>query len=74
MVKTTVYLPDELKQRLGSTARRTGRSEAELIRTAVERLVREENRPTAGWGQFESDDPTLAERTDELLAAGFGER
>jgi precorrin-2/cobalt-factor-2 C20-methyltransferase len=39
MKKTSVYLPEELKDRLALLARRTGRSEAQLLRTAVERLV-----------------------------------
>jgi precorrin-2/cobalt-factor-2 C20-methyltransferase len=39
MKKTSVYLPEALKDRLALLARRTGRSEAQLLRTAVERLV-----------------------------------
>jgi precorrin-2/cobalt-factor-2 C20-methyltransferase len=42
MRKTSVYLPEELKDRLALLARRTGRSEAQLLRTAVERLVGDE--------------------------------
>jgi precorrin-2/cobalt-factor-2 C20-methyltransferase len=48
--KTSVYLPDELKDDLSTLARRWGRSEAELLRLAVERLVqsaREDTAPTA---------------------------
>jgi precorrin-2/cobalt-factor-2 C20-methyltransferase len=41
--KTSVYLPDALKGELGELADRTGRSEAELIRLAIERLVRAGN-------------------------------
>jgi precorrin-2/cobalt-factor-2 C20-methyltransferase len=41
--KTSVYLPDALKGELGTLADRTGRSEAELIRLAIERLVRSGN-------------------------------
>jgi precorrin-2/cobalt-factor-2 C20-methyltransferase len=37
--KTSVYLPEPLKERLALLARRTGRSEAQLLRLAVERLV-----------------------------------
>jgi precorrin-2/cobalt-factor-2 C20-methyltransferase len=37
--KTSVYLPEPLKDRLALLARRTGRSEAQLLRLAVERLV-----------------------------------
>ncbi|MFP5320852.1 MAG: precorrin-2 C(20)-methyltransferase [Acidimicrobiia bacterium] len=39
MRKTSVYLPDALKRRLAAVAARTHRSEAELIRAAVEHLV-----------------------------------
>ena len=42
MKKTSVYLPEELKDRLALLARRTGRSEAQLLRVAVERLVADE--------------------------------
>jgi len=38
--KTSVYLPETLKDELGELARRWQRSEAELLRLAVERLVR----------------------------------
>ena len=39
MRKTSVYLPDDLKDELAALARRWDRSEAELLRLAVERLV-----------------------------------
>jgi precorrin-2/cobalt-factor-2 C20-methyltransferase len=38
--KTSVYLPDPLKAELAALSARSGRSEAELIRVAIERLVR----------------------------------
>jgi precorrin-2/cobalt-factor-2 C20-methyltransferase len=37
--KSSVYLPDDLKAGLADLARRSGRSEADLIRTAIEGLV-----------------------------------
>ena len=40
MRKTSVYLPEALKEQLGALARRSGNSESELIRTAIEHLVR----------------------------------
>ena len=40
MRKTSVYLPEDLKDDLAALARRWDRSEAELLRLAVERLVR----------------------------------
>jgi precorrin-2/cobalt-factor-2 C20-methyltransferase len=39
MRKSSVYLPDDLKADLGALSTRWGRSEAELIRLAIERLV-----------------------------------
>ena len=39
--KTSVYLPDTLKRQLSATADRTHRSEADLLRSAVEQLVEE---------------------------------
>lgn len=35
MVKTTIYLPDELRHGIKQAAKERGTSEAELIRTAV---------------------------------------
>jgi len=39
MVKTTIYLPSALKERLERLADSSGRSEASLIRDAVEAFV-----------------------------------
>ena len=59
MKKTSVYLPEELKDRLALLARRTGRSEAQLLRTAVERLVADEpsGRAAGGAGRAGRPDP-----------------
>lgn len=38
--KTSVYLPEALKESLHEMSRRSQRSEADLIRTAIERMVR----------------------------------
>lgn len=35
MVKTTIYLPDQLRREIKQAAKERGTSEAELIRTAV---------------------------------------
>jgi precorrin-2/cobalt-factor-2 C20-methyltransferase len=37
--KSSIYLPDQLKGALAELAERSGRSEADLIRSAIERLV-----------------------------------
>jgi Arc/MetJ-type ribon-helix-helix transcriptional regulator len=73
MKKTTVYLPDDLKEALGRAAEARGTSEAGLIREAVRELVRELlEPPKPRLPLFASGDPTLAERVDEELR-GFGE-
>lgn len=67
-VKTTVYLPDDLKAALEREASRRGVSEAEVIRQAISALV---TRPAPRFGLIDGE--PMAERTDELLS-GFGER
>lgn len=73
MKKTTVYLPDELSSGLKRAAALSGKSEAELIREGVERVVEIALTPRPRIPLFSSGDPTLAERVDEALAEGFGE-
>lgn len=72
MRKTTGYLPDELKRRVERTAREQNRSEAEVIRDALDRFTASTERPRPRLPLFDSGDPTLAERIDEILAEGFG--
>jgi hypothetical protein len=73
MKRTTVYLPEDLKAELEQAARVSGKSEAELIREGVRQAVASRPPPRPRIPLFESGDPTLAERVDELLA-GFGDR
>lgn len=73
MNKTTVYLPEDLKQALQRMAAVSGRSEAELIREAIATQVRAAGHPRPRGRLFESGDPSLAEHVDEALA-GFGDR
>jgi len=73
MEKTTVYLPDDLKRALRRAARATGRSEAELIREGVGLVNGAHRVAEPKLPRFESGQPDLAERADELLG-GFGER
>lgn len=42
MTKTTVYLPDDVRSELEAKARRTGVSQAQLIRDAVRRSLDED--------------------------------
>jgi hypothetical protein len=69
MTKTTIYLPDDLKDEVAREARRRGIPEAEVIRQAIAGALK---RPPPRGGLFASDAP-IARRADELLA-GFGDR
>lgn len=70
MVKTTVYLSDELKRAIESEAARRGASEAQVIRDTLESGLPTRHREPRG-GLFAGSEP-IADRADELLA-GFGE-
>ena len=73
MRRTTVYLPDDLTAALERTAHAQGKSKAEVIRTAIAAATSPETPPPPRLPLFDSRDPTLAERVDAELAAGFGE-
>lgn len=70
MVKTTVYLPERLKERLELEARARGVSEADVIRDAIDRTVTAQ-RPRPRGGIYAGRE-SIARRAEELLA-GFGE-
>jgi precorrin-2/cobalt-factor-2 C20-methyltransferase len=65
--KSSIYLPDDLKEALTDLATRSGRSEAALIRTAIDRMVRAAaDEPVAG-------PPIAAPRTGPgLVGVGVG--
>ncbi|HEU4888856.1 MAG TPA: CopG family transcriptional regulator [Thermoanaerobaculia bacterium] len=74
MKKTTLYLPDDLKEQVEKVARAERRSEADIIReaiaTAVERRSPPEPRiPLPG---VKLGNRSVAERAAELMD-GFGE-
>ncbi|HJS25608.1 MAG TPA: CopG family transcriptional regulator [Actinomycetota bacterium] len=69
MKKTTVYLPDDLKEGLAREARQRGVPEAQIIRDAIAAAV---SRPAPRAGIFASDE-LRSDRIDDLLE-GFGER
>lgn len=73
MNKTTVYLPDDLKEGIARLAAASGRSEAEVIRSALSALLHSSERPRPRGGLYASGDPSLSEGVDEALA-GFGDR
>lgn len=73
MEKTTVYLTESQKRALTQAARLSGRSEAELIREGIETVTSKHAVAEPTLPLFDSGQPDLAERVDELLS-GFGER
>lgn len=73
MKRTTIYLPDGLKQRVERIARERDISEAEVIRAAIDEFTRSGVRPSPTLPLFTSlGAADLSERVDELLADGFG--
>ncbi|MEO7135789.1 MAG: CopG family transcriptional regulator [Vicinamibacterales bacterium] len=73
MMKTTVYLPSELKRALTKLARQRRCSEAELLREAMSRLAGEAEAPVPRLPLFRSAGPSIAEDIDRALE-GFGRR
>lgn len=72
MNKTTVYLPDDLKRALKQAAARRGISEAEVIRSAIQREVGT-LRPRPRAGLFSGDGVRIDWNSNDHLK-GFGER
>lgn len=74
MVKTTVYLPESLKSKVSRVAAQERRSEAEVIRAALEEYTAARARPRPRLPLVEGGNaPTdLAERDEEYLV-GFGQ-
>jgi hypothetical protein len=74
MVKTSVYLPEELKERLAEASRASGESEATIIRSALEQWLAGLARPPSSphWGTIAFADPRLADKVHEILGEGFG--
>ena len=67
-----MYLSQDAKRRLSIAARRRRRSEAELIRAAIDRLLADEpERPKPNPPDL-TIDPAIADNVDEHLAVGFG--
>jgi Ribbon-helix-helix protein, copG family len=75
MVKTSVYLSDELKDRLAQASQVSGESEARIIRSALEQwLAQLLPRPRSELlGSISFGDPDLPDKVDEILAEGFGD-
>jgi Arc/MetJ-type ribon-helix-helix transcriptional regulator len=76
MRKTSVYLSDELAEGLERVSRRSGKSQSELIREGVQRVVDEAEAPprvfhSMGKGSGPPYDPWSA---DELYEKVMGRR
>lgn len=69
MVKTTVYLPEELEARLDAESAATGVSKAELIRRAIGLLLETSDRPKPprALPVFDSGRPKSPEEMDQSI-------
>jgi Arc/MetJ-type ribon-helix-helix transcriptional regulator len=76
MIKTSVYLPEELEVRLDAEAAATGVSKAELIRQGITMLLEHSTRPRHGRALpvFDSGRPRTAEAMDDSLYEHIKER
>jgi predicted transcriptional regulator len=75
MVRTTIYLPDDLKAALVARANAQGRTESDLIREALADKLRGPGRTARQmrFGLFDSGTTTTSTDVDDVLAAtGFG--
>ena len=78
MRKTSVYMDDELAQRLVRLAREEGTSQAQILREAVASYQpkRHPDRNfalAAGFKRIDDDPRPISEIPDEELLKGFGE-
>lgn len=75
MVRTTIYLPEELKRELEARARPEGRSEADIIRDSLARTLHGSDRTIKDlrFGMFASGHTDTSTRTDDVVTeSGFG--
>lgn len=72
MRRTTAHRQGQLDGALGRAAAATGCSEADLLRADIGRVAGRPEPPKPRLPSFDSDDPALAARADDLLD-GFGE-
>lgn len=71
MIRTTIYLPEGLKAALEAKATQEGRTQADIVRDALQQLLRVT--PQRSWSAlFHSGHSDTSENVDELLADGFG--
>lgn len=75
MRKTSVYLPEEQARRLARLAREEGRSQAEVLREALERYQprASTDRDFALDGCVTGPGDSIADHDEDELLRGFGE-
>jgi hypothetical protein len=74
MTKTTLYLPVELQRALRDEAKRSGASQAELVRDALTQFLGSRVRPLPASIGFASDGSLAARDSEEWLRATWGDR
>jgi predicted DNA-binding protein len=77
MRKTSVYLDDELAERLARLARQAGRSQAEVLREAIAAYEPEPVRDrsfalAAGFPRIDGDPRAISQIPESELLDGFG--
>lgn len=73
MTKTTIYLPEKLKRQVEKVAKREKKSEAEIIREAIQTVMRWRMapKPRIPLVKHGLGDPSIAERVEELIGDDF---
>jgi hypothetical protein len=71
MEKTTLYLPADLQRRLSDAARRTGRSQADLIREALRVFLGELSTPPPRSLGMLADPGLRGEDTEDWLRGAW---
>jgi hypothetical protein len=76
MIKTTVYLPEDLEVRLDAESSATGISKAELIRRGIVMVLDEAERPKRSreLPVFDSGRPLTPEAMDDAVYEHIKER
>jgi len=74
MTKTTLYLTVELQRALRDEAKRSGTSQAELLRAALDQFLGARARPQPASIGFASDGSLAGRDSEEWLRQTWGER
>lgn len=76
MIKTTIYLPEELDTELGAEAASTGLSKAELIRRGIAMVLSTSSRPRSPQPLpvFDSRRPLTVGEMDDAIHQRIQER